>query len=81
MVKFKVGEAGNVGGRVDGGATVIVLAMLSCGSLLCIDTGGSVASVSPSLHFGGVSPIIFFIFCVAVRRMAVTFYSQAILKY
>ena len=81
MVKFKVGEAGNVGGGVDGGSTVMVLAMLSCGSLVWIDTGSGVAAVSPSLQFGGVSPLIFFIFCVAARRMAVNFYPQKIFNF
>ena len=59
LVKFKVGEAGNVSGGVNGGSTVMVLAMLSCGSLVWIDTGSGVAAVSPSLRFSGVSPLIF----------------------
>ena len=62
MVKFKVGEAGNVGGGVDGGSTVMVLEILSCGSLVWIDTGSGVAAVPPLLRFGGVSPLIFLFF-------------------
>ena len=49
MVKFKVGEAGNVGGGVDGGSAVMVMAMLRCGSLVWINTRNGVAAVSPSL--------------------------------
>ena len=76
LVKFKVGEAGNVGGRVNGGSTLMVLAMLSCGSLVWIDTGSGVAAVSPSLRFGGVFPLIFLFFFVAARRLAVTYFHK-----
>ena len=60
---------------------MIVMVMLSCGSLVWIDTGNGVAAVSTSLRFGGVSPLIFFIFCVAARRVAVTFYPQEIIQH
>ena len=62
LVKFKVGEADNVGGRVGGGSKVMVLEMLICGSLVWIDTGSGISAVSPSLRFGGVYPLIFLFF-------------------
>ena len=68
MVKFKVGKAGNVGGGVDGVSTVMVLVMLSCGSLVWTDTGSVVAAVSPSLRFGGVSPLIFLFFVSLLEK-------------
>ena len=39
-----------------------MMEMLRCGSLVWIDTGSGVAAVSPSLRFGGVSPLIFLFF-------------------
>ena len=68
MVKFKVGEAGNVVSGVDGGSTVIVLAMLSCGLLVWIYTGIGVAAVSLSLRFGGVSPLKFLFFVLLLEE-------------
>ena len=62
LVKFKVGEASNVVGGVDSGSTVMVLVMLSCGSLVWIDTGSGVAAVLTSLLSVGVSPLIFLFF-------------------
>ena len=39
-----------MGGGVDGGSTVMVLTMLSCGSLVWIDEGSSVAAVQIVFH-------------------------------
>ena len=68
LVKFKVGEAGNVGGEVDRVSTVQVLVMLSCGSLVWIDTRSGVAAVSLLLQFGGVSPLIFLFFVLLLEE-------------
>ena len=68
MVKFIVGEAGNVGGGVDSESTVMLLAILSCVSLVWIDTENGVAAVFPSLRFGGVYPLIFLFFVLLLEE-------------
>ena len=49
------------------------MVMLSCGSLVWIDTGNGVAAVSPSLRFGGVSQLIFLFFVLLLEEWLLLF--------